>query len=226
MILECPSCQNRYLVDPRAIGAKGRTVRCAKCRYEWFAEPPREEPQEDVLSVEDVAERELPPIPEGSSVPAIPAAAQAVPAGLRYATFALAALCCISAALFFHRGIVGAIPALEGAYAAIGFYSSEGVVFADLEYEKSEPTGEKQFKDTHTFKGMMVNTSAKSRKMPVILLTLQGKDGVLLRRQPLIGKGEMAPGGTQSFSVPLTTSPESLRHAIIELGSPQEIRTR
>lgn len=225
MILECPSCQNRYLVDPRALGAQGRTVRCAKCRHEWFAAPPQEQPAEDVLSVEDMAERELPPIPEGSSVPAIPVPPPAVPAGLRYATYALAVLCGLSALLFFHRDVVASIPALDEAYAAIGFYSSDGVVFADLEYEKSAAQGD-TFKDTHHFKGVMVNTAATPRKMPVILLTLEGEDGVVLRRQPLTGEGVLAPGGIQRFDVPLTTSAESLRHAIIELGSPQELRTR
>ena len=35
MIVTCPSCAVRYLVDPRAIGAKGRKVRCARCSHTW-----------------------------------------------------------------------------------------------------------------------------------------------------------------------------------------------
>jgi predicted Zn finger-like uncharacterized protein len=35
MIVTCPSCTTRYLVDPAAIGRDGRRVKCARCGHLW-----------------------------------------------------------------------------------------------------------------------------------------------------------------------------------------------
>lgn len=36
MQIACPACHTRYAVPETAIGAHGRTVRCAKCRHSWY----------------------------------------------------------------------------------------------------------------------------------------------------------------------------------------------
>lgn len=53
MIVTCSNCSKRYLVDPRALGASGRRVRCAHCQHTWF------QPPDDAI-----APIELPPLPE------------------------------------------------------------------------------------------------------------------------------------------------------------------
>jgi predicted Zn finger-like uncharacterized protein len=44
MIVTCPECSIRYLVDPRNLGATGRLVRCAGCAHTWHQVPPEDAP--------------------------------------------------------------------------------------------------------------------------------------------------------------------------------------
>lgn len=37
MLIACPSCATTYQIDMAALGAAGRSVRCAQCRNTWFA---------------------------------------------------------------------------------------------------------------------------------------------------------------------------------------------
>lgn len=225
MILECPSCQNRYLVDPRALGAKGRTVRCAKCKYEWYADPPKQQPDADVLGAEQAAalQQEVPPIPEGSSVPAVMQTSR-TSAGWKWGLAGSTLFCSLCAAIYFHAPLLRVVPMLEPAYAAIGIYNTEGVVLAGLEYQRAP--SENGLRDQHTFTGNLVNTATEPRRIPRMVIMLLGKEGIKLRRQPVVSDAILAPGESQALDIPLTTSPESLRHVIIELGSPLELKLR
>lgn len=42
MLIVCPTCTTTYRVEPAALGAAGRSVRCARCRAVWFAGPATE----------------------------------------------------------------------------------------------------------------------------------------------------------------------------------------
>jgi predicted Zn finger-like uncharacterized protein len=40
MLIACPNCATSYQVEPAALGATGRSVRCVRCRNVWFARDP------------------------------------------------------------------------------------------------------------------------------------------------------------------------------------------
>ncbi|MGE0339177.1 MAG: MJ0042-type zinc finger domain-containing protein [Xanthobacteraceae bacterium] len=61
MRIDCPSCGAGFDVDPKVLGPKGRTVRCASCKTKWFAAAP----------AFAMAENEIEPL----VAPAFPAAA-------------------------------------------------------------------------------------------------------------------------------------------------------
>ena len=63
MILECSQCRTRYLVPDSAIGADGRTVRCANCKHSWFQAP---------LAALDLTTRAVPSDAAPAAAPAPP----------------------------------------------------------------------------------------------------------------------------------------------------------
>src|SRR5262245_2323242 len=69
MIVSCPSCSTRYIVDPKALGATGRMVRCANCKNTWMQAPPADMPKPVDL---DPPPDSVRPIPAGSNLPAFP----------------------------------------------------------------------------------------------------------------------------------------------------------
>lgn len=60
MILQCPSCNTRFLVNSSLIPADGRDVKCAKCMHQWFVEgePPAADYAPMPLKTDPVIEAE------------------------------------------------------------------------------------------------------------------------------------------------------------------------
>lgn len=65
MILTCPECKSRYVVNPSALLPRGRTVRCAKCSHSWHEKKPSDDveviPTEEKAPVKPAENEEHPP---------------------------------------------------------------------------------------------------------------------------------------------------------------------
>ena len=129
MIVSCPSCATRYLIDPTALGGEGRTVRCAKCSHTWHEQPPADMPKRvDILPPNG----ELRPIPFGSNLPAIVAHRRRANR-LGWLAVALAVIIIVVGGILARGPIVGAWPPAGKLYAAIGL-GAEKLDTTDLKF--------------------------------------------------------------------------------------------
>lgn len=53
MRIVCPECEATFVVNPSALGEKGRKVKCARCQHVWFQEPVDDEVQEKDNQLEE-----------------------------------------------------------------------------------------------------------------------------------------------------------------------------
>jgi predicted Zn finger-like uncharacterized protein len=66
MIVSCPACSTRYLVEPSALGSDGRVVRCVKCEHSWYQAPPDDMPHQVDLAIPLAGSVPLPPRPRAA----------------------------------------------------------------------------------------------------------------------------------------------------------------
>lgn len=129
MIVSCPSCATRYLIDPTALGGEGRTVRCAKCSHTWHEQPPADMPKRvDILPPNGKPR----PIPFGSNLPAIVARRRRANR-LGWLAVALAVIIIVVGGILARGPIVGAWPPAGKLYAAIGL-GAEKLDTTDLKF--------------------------------------------------------------------------------------------
>ncbi|MAS87997.1 MAG: hypothetical protein CMH30_08505 [Micavibrio sp.] len=66
MIIVCPECSARYLIQTSSVGPSGKKVKCASCKHVWHQEPETEEilidVQDDpVLDTDEIEENDTDP---------------------------------------------------------------------------------------------------------------------------------------------------------------------
>jgi predicted Zn finger-like uncharacterized protein len=127
MILTCPDCASRYFVADDAVGAKGRTVRCASCGVSWRAMPEEAAAEIAPLAVPvsfapvDAAPVEERPAPLPNQIRAEAMekkkTREAVAIGVVWAGLGASAVALVFSAALFRVDIVRLWPQAAGAYA-------------------------------------------------------------------------------------------------------------
>ena len=141
MIVTCPACGTRYLVDERALGGTaGRTVRCAQCGNTWQQRPEPAVPPvagpEPAYTEPTHAEPPLavPPRPAPMPPPRRPRAGM----GAFWLVLLVAIAALIAAAGIGRRQVVARFPQTAPAYAFLGLPVTRSE--SGLKIRKIEPT--------------------------------------------------------------------------------------
>ncbi|MDR6294242.1 putative Zn finger-like uncharacterized protein [Inquilinus ginsengisoli] len=229
MIVTCPSCSTRYLVDPAAIGHDGRRVKCARCGHLW-----RES------SVEVMAAAAAAP----HSVLVGPAAAQAAPAappgqirnlpaviaprrrdgpavGLALAVLLIGGLAGVG--YFARESIVRFWPPAIRLYDTIGVPVAEpvetgalgqGLVLQELQVRRIAGAGLEQVVVT----GRVENRALVTRPVPPIEVRLLDGSRTVVARSPLtVATSTLAPAQSVDVVATIETTPDAATR--MEIGT-------
>ena len=213
MIVTCPSCATRYLVDPAALGETGRMVRCARCTHAWTQAPPEDMPKRvDVIRPPDTPM----PIPPGSNLPAIPDWSQsASPAG--WIALVLALVAVIGIGLAGRNQIVAAWPQAAQLYGLVGLAqesSAEGLELRNV--QRSITVVNEQ--TIVVVSGEIANLSSQTVRLPNIVAQVMDKDERILESWVLTpASTQLGPGEMIEFSDRFADPPKGAVQLLVVL---------
>jgi predicted Zn finger-like uncharacterized protein len=203
MIVTCPSCSTRYIVDPKALGPTGRLVRCASCKHTWMQAPPADMPKP--VDVEPPPDS-LRPIPPGSNLPAFPSAPARRSHAAGWLIF-LAVLLAGAAALVVGRDqIVAGWPPAARLYDMVGL--SVETVGAGLELRNVSSSRREDGPPVIVVEGTVMNVSNRPREVPRLKAVVRSAARQDLKNWTFTpGVLVLLPGETANFRAELADPP-------------------
>jgi len=177
MILTCPECSTRYVVDPAAIGASGRTVRCSRCEHTWAEPAPEDLPQ--------LVPRRMPPLsaerpvhrrrPRGTNLPALPTEPPRRAPTILWILVFVVFSGSIAAAIWHRDFIMGRVPQTEAVFSLVGL--GPEAAGAGLQLQVSKPAyTTRDGKRVVIIKGFVVNISETARVVPEMIVKVYDKN--------------------------------------------------
>jgi predicted Zn finger-like uncharacterized protein len=213
MIVTCPACTTRYLVDPRALGDAGRVVRCANCSKTWHQTPPEDLPRQLDLA---------PAVPEFIAGPA------QLPALARRRRLAPATVVSAVLVLVLVSGAIAGIAAREQVVAlwppATRLYSMVGLAVQPpgmgLELRKTTPlfTTENGVR-TLVVEGEVANISQIARDVPTLKVVLRDRDGAELQALHFdVAEQRLLPGASVPFRTSIPQPNPAAASVLVTIG--------
>jgi len=203
MIVTCPSCSTRYIVDPKALGPTGRTVRCASCTHTWMQAVPDDLPKPvDV----DPAPDSVRPIPPGSNLPAFTQPRSRAGHAIGWLVFAVVLLVGGGSMVVLRDGIVAAWPPSAKLYDMVGLPIE--TVGAGLELRNVSSTRKEDGPPAIVVEGTVANVSNRPREVPRLKAVVRSAAHQDLKNWTFTpGVLVLLPGETANFRAELADPP-------------------
>lgn len=204
MILTCPNCATRYLVDPASLGAMGREVRCAKCSHQWYQDAP---PPAAVTAEATV----LPPISahrdEAGARPSknLPALRQSRPKrqGLGWLALAVIVVALLVAAVLARGPIMAALPQVTPLYVMLHLAEAPPEALPDVIIRNQQGSSKVEGGQTLVvLTAEVYNPAGKAQPLRPIRIAMRDADKKVITEWTVtLGPPEIGPGA----SLPLVT---------------------
>jgi predicted Zn finger-like uncharacterized protein len=217
MIVTCPVCSTRYVVDPRAISATGRLVRCANCSHTWHQMPQEEAPRRIELTAPEPVIEHTPP--GRVQLPALPRRKSRLPA-LLWTLYFLLLLGLIGGALWWARDqVVAYWPAAGHYYEMLGAPAPPAAT--ELEIQKLATSRDMQDGlETLVIQGEVVNVSKAPRKLPKLKVILQDGEKHELQSWSFdVTDDQVPPGGIVPFRTSVSQPSAAVRGVVVTLDT-------
>lgn len=199
MIINCPACSTRYLVEPSALGPKGRMVRCAKCDNTWHQGPPSDMPREVDITASPVGNV---PLPQRSAA----AVRGSRGAGLPLLILVLLALGIVGG-YFFRERIIAEWPKTAQIYELLGLPTKvlgAGLELANVNFTRQDVAGQPVIQ----VQGDIFNKTDKEIALPPLKVALQDNSGKLLFDWTFgVDRPTIRPGETVAFKTEAKSPP-------------------
>lgn len=223
MIVTCSSCSKRYLVDARALGPSGRTVRCANCGNTWFLPPPLDaalpaslvpEPAPEIQVEDERRERRV----------QLPAVKRSRGRGALIGSI-LVGVAIIAAVwgLIVERDYITKLwPPAAKLYTMIGY--GPAVAGTGLELRKVTPSrGMENGTPILAVDGEVVNISTVVRDVPKLRVALRdGNDHELQVWTTSVTDQRLLPGASIPFHTTITQPAEAATGVVVSFAGPGE----
>lgn len=248
MILQCPACETRFLVDASLIPQDGREVKCSRCKHTWHVyprdnveevSPPAPEQaaapsaaDEDVVEpiitfgkggdeeAADIADEYDIPLSPHTSTAGQPAAASVMPLGILAAVLLFV---CAGLSLFAFRDALQ--PTLGPVYSLIGLPTSDGLALADVTFRERPSRDKARF----IVEGHIVNESSEPRRVPILRVAIADAQGEwIVAREYEAEATTLQPGESYPFKATRldTSFVDRVDHLVVDIGSGPELTLR